>query len=146
MVTVVVVLNVLISLLCLYVAWQVWNLRRTLAVVVDAITIAERNTYAVLHGAPNAISKGQLGVHGLRERYQQLELQLQQVQKVLTVLGLLQSLLRSGVRLRSSSALNSRASRSPAAPLEDQLFEGHLPEGRSQSRQLRRSPRYRNRR
>lgn len=143
MVTVVVVLNVLISLLCLYVAWQVWNLRRTLAAVVNAIAIAERNTYTVLHGAPNAIYKGQLGVHGLRERYQQLELQLQQVQKILTVLGLLQSLLRSGVRLRSSSALRS-ASRSPAAPLEGQLSEGHRTKARSQSRQLRRSPRYRN--
>jgi len=146
MVTVVVVLNVLISLLCLYVAWQVWNLRRTLAAVVDAITIAERNTYNLLQGAPNAISKGQLGVHGLRERYQQLELQLQQVQKVLTGLGLLQSLLRSGVRLRSSSALNSSASRSQAAPLEGQLSEGHRTKERSQSKPLRRSQRYRNRR
>ena len=156
MVTIVVVLNVLISLLCLYVAWQVWNLRRTLAAVVDALTIAERNTYAVLHGAPNAIYKGQLGVHGLRERYQQLELQLQQVQKVLTVLGLLQSLLRSGVRLRSRRALNSSASRSRRAILEEQLsegyhYEGQLPEehrakARSQSRWLRRSQRYRNRR
>ena len=154
MVTIVVVLNVLISLVCLYVAWQVWNLRRTLVAVVDALTIAERNTYAVLHGAPNAIYKGQLGVHGMRERYQQLELQLQQVQQVLTVLGLLQSLLRPRLRLRSNLALNSSASRSPATPVEEQLSKGHYdeerpPEGyrakkRSRSRRIRRSQRYRN--
>ncbi len=154
MVTIVVVLNVLISLVCLYVAWQVWNLRRTLVAVVNAIAIAERNTYAVLHGAPDAIDKGQLGVHTLRERYQQLELQLQQVQQVLTVLGLLQSLLRPRLRLRSNLALNRSASRSPATPVEEQLSkgrydeerpsEGYRTKTRSRSKRLRRSPRYRN--
>lgn len=105
MVTVVVVLNVLISLLCLYVAWQVWNLRRTLAAVTEVLNNAERSTYLVLHGAPQAISQGQLGVHGLRESYQQLDLQLQKVQQVLALLGLLQNVWRSARRrsLRSPS-------------------------------------------
>ncbi|HEY9632997.1 MAG TPA: hypothetical protein V6D14_06310 [Coleofasciculaceae cyanobacterium] len=98
MVQVVVILNVLISLLCLYVAWQVWNLRRTLAATTVAMTIVERNTYAVLHGAPQAISQGQVGVHGLRDRYQQLELQLQKLQQVLTFLALIQSIWRVGLR------------------------------------------------
>jgi hypothetical protein len=103
MLTVVVVLNVLISLICLYVAWRVWNLRRALAAAADVLTIAERNTYAVLHGAPNAISNGQVGVQGLRERYQQLEVQLQKVQQVLTLLGLGQSVWRSARRSASRS-------------------------------------------
>ncbi len=98
MITVVVVLNVLISLLCLYVARQVWNLRRSLAATADVLTLVERNTHNVLYGAPQAISQGQLGVHSLRGRYQQLELQLQQVQKVLTVLGLVQSFWRAQSR------------------------------------------------
>jgi hypothetical protein len=98
MVTVVVVLNLLISLLCLYGAWWVWNLRRSLAAATKVLTDAERSTYAVLHGAPNAISQGQLGSRGLRDRYQQLELQLQQVQKVLGLLGLVQSFWRSQSR------------------------------------------------
>ncbi|HEY9741048.1 MAG TPA: hypothetical protein V6C90_11210 [Coleofasciculaceae cyanobacterium] len=107
----VVVLNVLISLLCLYVAWQVWNLRRALATAVDVLTNVERSTYAVLNGAPNAISQGQLGVHGLRERYQQLELQLQQVQQVLTVLGLIQSVWSSALRRGGKSSLSRRLRR-----------------------------------
>jgi hypothetical protein len=121
MVTVVVVVNVLISLLCLYVAWQVWNLRRTIAAVADAVTIAERNTYAVLHGAPKAIYPGKLGVHGLRESYQQLELQLQQIQQVLTLLGLVQIFWRSGVRRDSSRVLNSRYSQLSELPPKAQM-------------------------
>jgi hypothetical protein len=101
MLTVVVVLNVLISLLCLYVAWQVWNLRRALAATTDAVLLAERNTYNLLHNAPQAISQGQVGVQGARESYQQLELQLQKVQQVLTLLSLVQRVWRSTPRSQS---------------------------------------------
>lgn len=90
MLTVVVVLNVLISLMCLYVAWQVWNLRRALRATADAVLLAERNTYNLLHGAPEAISQGQVGIGGARDSYQQLELQLQKFQQVLTLLSLIQ--------------------------------------------------------
>lgn len=108
MLTVVVVLNVLISLLCLYVAWQVWNLRRALGAAADAVLLAERNTYNVLHGAPEAISQGQVGIGGARDSYQQLELQLQKIQQVLTLLSLVQkvwglskrSTVSPGVRLK----------------------------------------------
>lgn len=95
MILVVVVFNVLISLLCLYVAWQVWNLRRVLGTAADAINIAERNTYAVLHDAPRAISQGQIGTRALRERYQELEVQLQRVEQVLVILGFVQRVWRS---------------------------------------------------
>jgi len=97
MLTVVVVLNVLISLVCLYVAWQVWNLRRVLGAAADAILLAERNTYNVLHGAPEAILQGQAGVGGARDSYQQLELQLRKVQQVLTLLSLVQRVWRSPI-------------------------------------------------
>ncbi len=90
MLTVVVVLNVLISLMCLYVAWQVWNLRRALRATADAVLLAERNTYNLLHGAPEAISQGQVGIGGARDSCQKLELQLQKFQQVLTLLSLIQ--------------------------------------------------------
>ena len=127
MLQVVVILNVLISLLCIYVAWQVWNLRRTLAAAAVVLSDVERNTYAVLHGAPNAISQGQLGVHGLRERYQQLEVQLQKLQQVLILLSLIQRILPVVLirQVGSNDLTNS---------------EGTLP-----SRRLQRMPRYRRR-
>jgi hypothetical protein len=92
MVTLVIVFNLLISLICLFVAWQIWNLRLTLAAATRAIIDAEHNTHKNLFGAPDAISQGQLGVKGMRESYQQLEVQLQKVQRVLALLGLLQKI------------------------------------------------------
>lgn len=106
MVTVVVVINVLISLLCLYVAWFLWNLRRSLSVAADVVTLFDRDTHNALYGAPNAISQGQLGVRASRGSYQKLEIQLQRVQQILAFLGLLQSLLR--MVTRSSSNRNQR--------------------------------------
>ncbi len=120
MITVVIVLNVLISLLCLYVAWYLWNLRRALAVAADVLTLFDRDTHNVLHRAPNAISQGQFGVRAMRGNYRQLETQLKQIQQVLALLSLVQRLLqvalRSSTRLRQSSLddpkLPSRARRS----------------------------------
>jgi hypothetical protein len=111
MLTVVIVLNVLISLLCLYVTWRVWNLRKALAAAADILTAAERSTHAVLRGAPQAIERGQLGTSALRERYQQLEIQLQKVQQVLALLSLLQGVWRRTFRPRPKTSLSSKRSR-----------------------------------
>lgn len=115
MLQIVVIFNVLLSLLCLYVAWQVWNLRRALAATTAALINAERNTHGLLYGAPRAISQGQLGVRGLRERYQQLELQVQKVRQILALLTLIQNLwllgFRRSVRNSSASSEGTSASR-----------------------------------
>lgn len=106
MLVIVVVFNVLLSLLCLYVAWQIWNIRRALAVTAEVVSLFERNTYNVLHGAPEAISQGQLGVKGLRGSYQNLETQVQQLQRVLVLLGLIQRILPT--TLAASAGLRRR--------------------------------------
>lgn len=95
MLTLVLVCNLVISLFGFYLAWRIWKIRRVLAAVADIVAGAERNTDWVLRGAPQAISKGQIGIHGLRKRYQHLEFQLQQVQRVLLVLGFIQKTYRS---------------------------------------------------
>ncbi|MEQ8755423.1 MAG: hypothetical protein RID09_18170 [Coleofasciculus sp. G1-WW12-02] len=95
MLIVVIIFNLLISLFGFYLAWRIWKLRRVLAAAADIVALAERSTYRVLHGAPQAISRGQIGVHGLKKRYQHLEFQLQRVQRVLMVLGLIQKTYRS---------------------------------------------------
>jgi len=110
MLTVIIVINLLISLLCLSVAWRVWKLRRQLATVADILRAAERSTYTVLHKAPNFIHQRQSGVHGLRERSQQLELQLQKIKQVLILLGLAQRVWRSTI-MRSSLRLTSGKSK-----------------------------------
>jgi hypothetical protein len=82
MVTIVVVLNFLIALLCLGMAWQMGKVRRLLANATKALIVAERNTYNVLSPAPNAILKGQAGISWLTAQYQQSPYLLQPVQRV----------------------------------------------------------------
>lgn len=118
MVTVVLIFNVLIALLCLYVAWRVWQLRRALANIANALTVAERSTHNVLANAPNAIGQRQQGIYHLRRQYQQIEVYLQQVQKILSLLGLGQVVwqwyARNPSMGRSPVPLNS-----PTLPLEE---------------------------
>lgn len=120
MLTVVVIINFLISLFCLYVSWRVWKLRRVLRQTANVLTAAERSVYKVLHVAPEAISQGQLGVQGLKERYQQLQLQLQMVRQVLAILSMVQGFYRTtqgsrtvarGRAAKSYSSVASRAKR-----------------------------------
>lgn len=107
MLTVVIVFNVLLSLLCFYAAWQLWNWRRALAIAADAVNFADRVTYEVLHGAPPGITQGQVGVRGMRGSYHQLEIQLQRIQQALAILGLVQTLLRTTTRYSSRTRQRS---------------------------------------
>lgn len=106
MVILVVILNSLIGLGCLYATWRMWHLRRTLAAIADALVIAERNTHRVLHNAPNTITKGQLGVYQLRQQTRQL----QQMRQILALVGIGQSLLqwRSPTPQKNRLGLNLR--------------------------------------
>lgn len=88
MVTVVVVINILISLILLYVARRVWQLKKQLAFIADRLTAYERNTHAVLCNAPENISAGQRGIHNLRQGNQGLQVQIQQVRQIVSLLFL----------------------------------------------------------
>ena len=100
MITVVVCFNVLIALLCFYVAFKVWKFRQTLGKVADTLLSVERKAHSLLYGAPDAIIKGQLGANYLRSQYQQLEPQLQQVRQALAMLSLGNKVLRRRSALR----------------------------------------------
>lgn len=108
MLAIVIIFNVLISLLCLYVAWQVWNLRQALANAAEIVTAAERSVNDVLHNAPNAIGTAQLGADRLRKSYQRLELQIKQIRQILMLLGLVNGIWRSAVNSVSTSKASSR--------------------------------------
>jgi hypothetical protein len=88
MLTAVVVINLMISLVCFYIAARVWKIRRTIARLEIRIAAIERCSSNVLSMSPDFLGKRQQGTHQLRRRYQQLELQLQQVQQLLGLLGL----------------------------------------------------------
>lgn len=92
MVTIVVVINTLIALILFYVAWRVYQLRLRLARIADTLIAVERSSHAVLHAAPNAISRGQLGIDKLRQGNEPLQLKLLRVRQVLSLLGVGQQL------------------------------------------------------
>ncbi|NJP09868.1 MAG: hypothetical protein HC866_10595 [Leptolyngbyaceae cyanobacterium RU_5_1] len=94
MVIFVVITNVLIGLVCLFIAWKVGQFRRTLARATDTLLSVEQAIHHVLYPAPDAIRKGQVGTNQLRQRYQQLGLQLERVQRILSLLSLGQILWR----------------------------------------------------
>ena len=94
MLTAVVIINLMISVLCFYIAAKVWKISRTIAIFEMRIATMERSSSNVLSKSPDFFANRQQGAHQLRRNYQQLELQLQQVQQLLGLLGLGRTLWR----------------------------------------------------
>jgi hypothetical protein len=91
MIVTVVVINLVISLVCLFVAQKIWQLRRRLAQVTAALQRIEHNTHQILHPAPLAITNGQIGTRNLRIRYQRLSAQWQKLQQLVVLLSRFQN-------------------------------------------------------
>ncbi|NEU75152.1 hypothetical protein PI95_021970 [Hassallia byssoidea VB512170] len=86
MVTVIVIINLLISLILLYIARRVWQLKKRLANIANRLTAAERCTHAVLDKAPSNISIRQQNIHNLRQGNQSIQVQIQQVRQIFSLL------------------------------------------------------------
>jgi hypothetical protein len=86
MVLVVVLINIFISVSLLYLARQIWQIRKNLAKVTDRLTDYERSIHATLHTAPQSIYTGQQQIYHLRQINQSLELQIQQVRQILNLI------------------------------------------------------------
>lgn len=101
MVTLICLINTLIALMLLYVAWRVRQLRLRLARLADELSVYERSIHAALYEAPNDISTGRLAIHQLRKNPQALlNLELLRVQQALTLLGVGQQIWRRFVLVR----------------------------------------------
>ncbi|NEN98059.1 MAG: hypothetical protein F6J94_09880 [Moorea sp. SIO1F2] len=107
----VIVINILLSLLCLYIACQVWRLGQWLSSIANRLERLERRIYNNLYSAPKAIVLGQVGIHGLREQYQKLQLQLHTLKQIFLLLGMLQKF--GGFRWRFSYKPTSKNSLVP---------------------------------
>lgn len=86
MVTVVVAINILTSLMLLYVAWRVWQLKKQIAFVSDRLLDYERCSHNLLHQAPENIYLGQQNIQNLRQSNQGLQIQIQQVRQIVSLL------------------------------------------------------------
>lgn len=91
MIAVAVSLNLVVALFCFYVAWRLWRLSKTLGAVADALVVWERSTHRVLNPAviPSAILRGQTGTSSLRQSYRLFQFQVQRLEQVMGVVGLL---------------------------------------------------------
>jgi hypothetical protein len=83
---IVVVINILISLMLLYIAWRLWKIRLTLKRVTNILITAERNTERVLVKAPELIYARKRNIQNLRQGNQSLESQIQQVRQIIGLL------------------------------------------------------------
>ncbi|MEA5583474.1 hypothetical protein VB620_19280 [Nodularia harveyana UHCC-0300] len=86
MVTTVVVINTLISLVLLYIAWRVWKLKQWIGYIADKLNAYERNTHEFLYQAPENIDIAQQKIYSLRQRNQKLQVQVQQVRQIISLL------------------------------------------------------------
>lgn len=96
----VVVINTLIALLLFYVAWQVRQLRPRLTRIADKLIAVERSTQAALQRAPNAMTRGQTGIQKLRQGNEPMQLKIQRVRQVLSLLGIGQQIWQRSTRWR----------------------------------------------
>jgi len=89
MVVGVIIINVVISMICLYLAAKLWKIGKKVDKAANAILRADRGTYNVLHKAPRAIAKGETGTRNLRQKYQKLQKQVQTMRQLLLVVNFL---------------------------------------------------------
>jgi hypothetical protein len=87
MTTAIVTINVFMSLVLLYVAWRVWRLRLKLARLSNWFILAERCS-CVLFSQAQALDISRQNIYNLRQTNQVLELQIQQLQQILSILSL----------------------------------------------------------
>jgi hypothetical protein len=86
MVAIIVTINILISILLLYVAKRIWLLKRSFTNLKNIFNIAEHNTHAVLSAAPNAIYGRQTAIKNLRNTNQAFDSKFQKSSQVLSIL------------------------------------------------------------
>ena len=87
MVVTIAMINLFIALILLYVARRVWLLRQKLRRINNTLITVNRRTQAALAGTPNAIYKGQMGIYQLKQSNEPLQVQIQRVRQVLSLLS-----------------------------------------------------------
>ncbi|MCC5640370.1 hypothetical protein LC593_31965 [Nostoc sp. CHAB 5844] len=86
MVTLVVIINTLISLLLFYIAWQVWQLKRRIAFITDRLTAYEQCSQTLLSQTPQNLDISQQNIRNLRLRNQSLQFKIQQIRQIVSLL------------------------------------------------------------
>jgi hypothetical protein len=94
MVAIAVALNLIISLVLFFVALRVQRLRLRFAMIADTLILAERTVQRVLYKSPACIYVRHRNFSNLRQNYQILEIQIQNLQQIFNFLFLAQRIYR----------------------------------------------------
>jgi len=63
-------------------------MKRKLGLIADSLTVYERATFAGLNKAPANIANGNESIKNLHTRQQQIQIQIQQIQQILSLVAL----------------------------------------------------------
>jgi hypothetical protein len=108
MVLFVVITNVILGLICLRLAQQLWALKLRFTKIASSTLAVEQYLYQLLYSAPAKLTKATLSVNKARYGYQGLEQKLQKIQKFLSLLSLGQSLWRQQRGFQSGRRARNR--------------------------------------
>jgi len=95
MITVVIVTNCFISLVCLYLTWRAQRLRKSLVQLTTLLLMLEQSTHNLLHGVPSLIKQGTEDVYWFRQQYDQLQAKVHDLQRVMMLLQMVQLVWRA---------------------------------------------------
>lgn len=87
MVILIVTINLFITLLNIYIAIKIWQLRQIIAKITTIVLNCDLYFYALLHNTPQLIYQGKDKIQNLKIQYQTLQLQLQQIRQILLLLN-----------------------------------------------------------
>ncbi|MFM7366123.1 MAG: hypothetical protein ACKO11_16845 [Cuspidothrix sp.] len=95
MITIVVLVNIVISLILLYLAQKLRKITYTLAFVADSLNQFERATHQLLDTIPENIYRGAENIHNLRLKNQIRKQQVQQIRQVISLIILVKQIYQS---------------------------------------------------
>lgn len=98
MVTIVVLVNIVISLMLLYLAQKLRKITYTLAFLADSLNQFERATYQLLHTTPENIYRGAENIHNLRLENQIRKQQIQQLRQIISLIILVKQIYQGQFR------------------------------------------------
>lgn len=87
MLTIVLTINLMLAALCLWVAWQVWRLKRSLGRVADTLIDVEQTAHPLLYGAPQHIAERYQHVEEVCDRIRTIEPQLRRARQAIRVIA-----------------------------------------------------------
>lgn len=94
MIIFVVIHNLLFGLACLWIARTMWQVRSKLISITNTLDYVDAVMTGFFSAAPAAILKGQSSAGQVRDRYRQLGIQFDQIQRIMSLLNTGQSLWR----------------------------------------------------